>query len=148
MIGRAKNESGQTLVEFALTSLMFILVLMGVIEMGRMALVYTAVANAARAGARYAIVHGSSRSGTGVNGPSGPTCPCTQVNTVVQNFASTGILNQSNLTINVTYANSSNDPGSTVTVRVSYPYDPLVTYFTAALGSTTLSSTSQGVIAF
>ena len=38
-----------------------VIMLLFVVEMGRMLLVYTTVANAARAGVRYAIVHGSTR---------------------------------------------------------------------------------------
>jgi hypothetical protein len=45
----------------AVVALMTVIMLLFVVEMGRMVLVYTTVANAARAGVRYAIVHGSSR---------------------------------------------------------------------------------------
>ena len=148
-IERWRADRGSTMVEFSLISLMFIIVLLGIIEMGRMVLVYTTVANAARAGARYAIVHGKDQSGTAetTSGPSGPTCPCAGVNTVVQNFASAGLLTTSNLTITVTYPGGNNKPGSLVKVAVSYPYDPLVTYFNSLL-NTTFGSTSEGVIAF
>ena len=146
---RLRADRGSTLVEFSLVGFMFIIVLLGVVEMGRMVLVYTTVANAARTGARYAIVHGGTRTGvgaTGVNGPSGPG-NTTQVETVVQNFASAGLLNTSNLTITVAYPDGNNKAGSKVDVTVTYPYDPLVTFFNAIL-VTTMGSTSEGIITF
>jgi Flp pilus assembly protein TadG len=144
-IERWRADRGSTLVEFSLIAFMFIIVLLGVVEMGRMVLVYTTIANAARAGARYAIVHGSQQT-VSASGPGSP-CTCTQIKTVVKNFASAGLVNTSLLTTTVNYPDSSNNAGSRVTVTVSYPYDPLVSYFTALLNDT-LSSTSQGVITY
>jgi Flp pilus assembly protein TadG len=139
-------DQGSNLVEFSLIAFMFIIVLVGIVEMGRMVLVYTTVANAARAGARYAIVHGGDRTGGGYDGPSGPGST-TQVETVVKNFASAGLLNTANLTITVAYPGAKNTAGYPVTVTVTYPYDPLVRYFNSLL-ATTMGSTSQGVITF
>jgi Flp pilus assembly protein TadG len=141
------KDDGQSLVEFALVAVMLVMILLGVVEMSWMVLQYTTVTHATRAGERYAIVHGGERTGTGIDGPSGPTCPCAQVNTVVSNFASAGFLNTGNLTITVSYPDGSNLPGSRVDVSASYPYAPLIPYFNSML-STTLSSTSEGVIAF
>lgn len=136
------------MVEFALVSVLLVMVLLGVVEMGRMILVYTTMANAARAGSRYAIVHGLDRaSGTAADGQSGPTCPCSEVNTVVTNFASAGLLDTSKLTITVAYPDSSNAIGSRVDVTVAYQYDPIVGYFSSVL-SPNLSSTSEGIIEF
>ncbi|HTF63614.1 MAG TPA: TadE/TadG family type IV pilus assembly protein [Edaphobacter sp.] len=144
-------DEGSNLIEFSLIALMFFIVMLGVVEMGRMVLVYTTVANAARAGARYAIVHGGNRTGSGATGPSGPgsptVCICPQVKTVVQNFASAGLVTVSNLTVTVAYPNGVNTAGSPVNVTVTYPYDPLVTYFNSLL-NVTLGSTSEGVITF
>jgi Flp pilus assembly protein TadG len=145
-------DQGSTLVEFSLIAFMFIIVLVGIVEMGRMVLVYTTVANAARAGARYAIVHGGDRTGGGYDGPSGPGST-TQVETVVKNFASAGLLNTANLGITVAYPGTpppgvaKNSAGLPVTVTVTYPYDPLVRYFNALL-ATTMGSTSEGYITF
>ncbi len=110
-----------------------------------MALVYTTVANAARAGARYAIVHGATRTGTGVDGPSGPAQNPPEVLTVVRNFASAGLLSTGSLIITVSYPGASNAPGQPVSVTVVYPYDPLTSYFPLRVR---LGSMSQGVIAF
>jgi len=143
---RRAGSEGQSLVEFTVVSLMLCLLTLAVFEIGRMVLVYNSVANAARAGARYAIVHGSSRSaGAGSSNASGPSNNPPQVLTVIDNFASAGLLTTSRLVITVAYPGASNAPGQLVNVTVVYPYDPLTTWlpFRVNLGSTT-----QGVIAF
>jgi Flp pilus assembly protein TadG len=143
---RLAVRSGQSLVEFSIVCFMLCILTLAVFEMGRMVLVYATIANAARVGARYAVVHGSSRSaGAGASNASGPSNNPAQVLSVVTNFASAGILTTSRLVITVTYPGSSNAPGQLVDVTVSYPYDPLTTFlpFRVNMGSTT-----QGVIAF
>jgi Flp pilus assembly protein TadG len=143
---RKQPRAGQSLVEFSLTALMTSITMLFVLEIGRMLLVYTAIADAAREGVRYAIVHGSSRtSGATKDNASGPSSNPAQVVTVVDNFAGTGALTISRLIVSVTYPGSSNAPGQTVNVSVIYPYDPLVTYFPATLR---LGSVSQGVILY
>jgi Flp pilus assembly protein TadG len=139
-------DQGNALVEFTFIAVMLVVVMLGIVEMGRYVLVYTTVANAARAGARYAIVHGADRTGTGVDGPSGPGST-TQVQTVVKDFASAGLLNVSNLNITVNYPNGTNTADSPVTVTVTYPYDAFVPYFSSLLNAS-LGSTSEGVITF
>jgi len=136
---------GQTLVEFSLVAFLCMVLLLSVVEISRMALVYTTVANAARAGSRYSIVHGGTRTGSGVDGPSGPAQNPAQVLTVIKNFASAGLLTTGNLVIAVSYPGASNAPGQLVSVSVIYPYDPLTTYFPFRVR---LGSMSQGVIAF
>ncbi len=142
---RRERNRGQTLVEFSLVALLSVILLLSIVEISRMALVYTTIANAARAGARYSIVHGGTRTGSGVDGPSGPAPNPPQVLTVIQNFASAGLLSTGNLSISVTYPGASNAPGQMVSVTVIYPYDPLTSYFPFRVR---LGSMSQGVIAF
>jgi Flp pilus assembly protein TadG len=146
-----KSEQGSGMVEFSLIAVMFVMLLLGVVEMGRLILAYTTIAQAAKAGARYAIVHGNFRTGSGATGPSGPT-DYSQIQTVVQNFASAGSVQTSSLTTTVTYPDAScpyppNGPGCSVQVKVTYPFSPMLGYFNPAL-SMTLSSTSNGVITF
>jgi Flp pilus assembly protein TadG len=127
---------GQALVEFALCTVLLLAVLFAVIEFGRMVLCYTTIANAARIGARYAIVHGSDNSGMQAG---------------VQGFLQAGTVSVSTASITVNYPGKVNgtsvgctDPGCLVNVTVSYPYDPLLSYF--QLGSINLTSSSEGVI--
>lgn len=142
---RQTATRGQTLVEFSLVAFLSVILLLSIVEISRMALVYTTVANAARAGVRYSIVHGGTRTGTGVDGPSGPAQNPSQVLTVIKNFASAGLLTTASLIITVNYAGASNAPGQPVSVTVIYPYDPLTAYFPLRVR---LGSVSQGVIAF
>jgi Flp pilus assembly protein TadG len=139
---RLGRQRGSSLIEFALVALALVALILVGIEFDRLALVYTTVANSARAGARYAIVHGSDRTGSGMDGPSGPG-NTTNVETVIRNFASAGLLDTSRLGITVTYA--ANNPGSQVTVAVSYPYDPLSGLIPL---SVTLGTRTTGIIAF
>lgn len=140
------GRRGQTLVEFSVVAVLTVIMLLFVVEMGRMLLVYTTVANAARAGVRYAVVHGSSRTaGTTVDSAAGPGADPVQVVTVVKNFASGGLLTTSLLVVHVTYPGASNAPGQFVTITAVYPYNPLITYFSKTLR---LGSSSQGVIVF
>jgi len=143
---RPGGRRGQALVEFSVVTLMTAVSLLFVVEMGRALLVYTTVANAARAGVRYAIVHGSTRAaGSTPDSASGPGNNPAQVVTVVKNFASAGLLTTSRLVVTVTYPGSSNAPGQLVNIGVVYPYDPLTTYFSKSLR---LGSATQGVIVF
>jgi Flp pilus assembly protein TadG len=139
---RWREDRGDSLVEFALIAFMFVIVLAGVVEMGRMVLVYNTIANAAREGTRYAIVHGADQTVS----PSGPG-NVTNVQTVVKNFASAGLLDTTALTITVSYPNGNNTAGSPVAVKVLYTYDPFVNFFSSIL-NTTLGSTSEGVITY
>jgi Flp pilus assembly protein TadG len=140
------RRGGQTLVEFSGVALLTVIMLLFVVEIGRMLLVYTTVANAARAGVRYAIVHGGTRpAGTTVDSASGPGSDPTQVLTVVRNFASAGPLTTSRLVVHVTYPGASNAPGQYVKITVVYPYDPLTTYFSKTVS---LGSVTQGIIVF
>ena len=139
------GSSGQSLVEFSIVGLMVCILLLATLEVSRLVLAYTTVANAARAGLRYAVVHGSSRTGAGIDGPSGPGANPPEVLTVITDFAGAGSLSRSGLLITVAYPGGSNAPGQLVTVTAVYVYDPLTTFipFGARLGSTT-----QGVIAY
>ena len=151
MIGAAgadisARRRGQGLFEFAVIAVLTVITLLFIVEVGRIVLVSTTVANAARAGVRYAIVHGSSRAlGSTVNSASGPASNPAQVVTVVTNFASAGPLTTSLLVINVTYPGASNAPGQSVNITVVYPYDPLTNYFSKTLR---LGSAAQGVIVY
>jgi len=145
-IQKVGRDDGQTLVEFSLVAVMFIVMLFAVVEMSRMILVYTTISNAAKAGARYAIVHGADRSGSGADGPSGPGST-TEVETVAKNYAAAGLLNTSNVNVAVSYGAGGNTPGSTVTVSVTYTYDPLIRYFSSILNRS-LGADSRGVITF
>ena len=136
IIRRMHDRRGQALVEFAICSLITVMLLLGVVEMGRLVLVYTTVCNGARIGVRYAMVHGSDNSAT-----------TAQIQSVVNSYLSAAAIDTSNATVTVAYpgASSCTDPGCPVQVTVSYPYQPMTSYFPI---NVTLGSTSEGVITF
>ncbi len=55
-----KRRHGQALVEFSLVLPIFLIMLMGVVDVGRAIWAQNSLASAAREGARFAIVHGGS----------------------------------------------------------------------------------------
>ena len=136
------RERGQALVEFGLCTLLTVMLLLGVVEFGRMVLAYTTICNAARVGVRFAMAHGSDNSAT-----------TTQIQSVVTNYLTAAAIDTSSATVTVTYpgyaamgcASGGNSPGCPVTVSISYAYQTMVTYYPI---NVTLSSQSQGVITF
>jgi Flp pilus assembly protein TadG len=74
---RSKDRRrGQSLVEFALVVPIFILMLFGLVDMGRLVHANSALSQAAREGARVASVQAYWVGETGTDcGPGGPTCP-------------------------------------------------------------------------
>lgn len=59
---RRRDDRGQSLVEFAMVLPIFLMLLVGIFDLGHVVWTNDVVANAAREGARYAIVHGGSES--------------------------------------------------------------------------------------
>jgi len=141
MTRRKSAQRGAALIEFALVAFMLMMAIFAGFEFDRMVLVYTTLGNASRAGVRYAIVHGSDRTGTGdpASGPGNTT----NVVAKVKQFASMGTLNTNNLTVTVGYP-VNNKPGSLVTVSLSYPYNP----FVVLPLNITITSSTQGIIVF
>jgi Flp pilus assembly protein TadG len=143
--GRGSSKRGSTIIEFALVLFLLILLVFASIEFDRLILVYTTLANSARVGARYAIVHGEDRTGTG--DPPSSSTDSSNVVTVVKNFASAGMLRTANLNVSVQYPglpSPGNKRGSLVIVTVTYPYDP----FTFLPLTINLRSSTRGIIVF
>lgn len=55
--GFNKGERGATVVEVAMASIVFFVMIFGIIEFGRMFYTHNALTDAARRGARYAVLH-------------------------------------------------------------------------------------------
>lgn len=74
---RPSSRSGQTLVEFALVLPIFLLLVFGLIDMGRFVYMSSAVSQAAREATRVAAVEAFWIGGTrsDCNQPGGPVCP-------------------------------------------------------------------------
>ncbi len=55
--GFRKNESGTSMAEFAVVATFFFMLIFGIIEFGRLLYTHNALTDAARRGARYAVIH-------------------------------------------------------------------------------------------
>jgi Flp pilus assembly protein TadG len=158
--GTASSRRGQALVEFAMGTLVLLMLIFGIIEISRILLVYTTVTDAARLGARYAITHGTPPAGpstTGTATNANVATMQTAVQAVVKSFLAAGTvnINAGGLAITTTFPNiscagassgslcSGTTPGNLVQVTVSYPYDLLISYYPI---NVTVAGTSQGVI--
>lgn len=137
------NERGATLIEFALVITVVLTAIFASFETSRFMFAYVTLAQAARAGVRYAIVHGADRSGSGVDGRSSSS-DTSQVRLVVTNLATAAGITLPTPT--VTYSASPPAVGTLVTVAVSYTFTP-ITPLVSVLG-VTLHSQSQGTICY
>ena len=134
---RGHASEGQALVEFMLVVTFLFVVFVSIIQTVLLMYAYTTLANSAKEGIRYAIVHGTGNtncSGPGTTGPPPVTCPDTtgaNVQAAVVNFAGLSFQNVQTSNVTVDYnPNSANGaacnvPGCLVRVTVAYPYQPL-----------------------
>lgn len=122
---------GQTYAEFMVVVLPTVGVLFAIISLAMTVYTYSFVANAARDGVRYAIVHGSRSSSPASS---------SDIQTYVRNEAQ-GI-RPSSISVSTSWT-PNNSPGSTVSVQVSYSYHPFYPFANVTLP---LSSSAQMVI--
>ena len=154
---RWRSETGSEVVEFALSATVFTAFVMGFMEMCLVLFMLNSVNEAARQGARWASVRGTTSSTTsnGVTSCTNPhisTCPA-QSNDVQTYVKTMPGMNSSNTTVTVNWCNSNGAscstsqsnaaPGNVVMVKVSYKFAK-VPYFSSA--AVTLSSTAKKVI--
>jgi hypothetical protein len=125
--GRTQTR-GQALVEAALVLPIFFFLLIGLIEGGRFVFYSHALNNAAREGARYAIIHGENA----IDGdPTGPPHDPTgaDVKQAIRE-AAVGFNDPDDIDIeDPIYDPVNNRRGSTVTVEVAYTYTPIIPVF-------------------
>lgn len=134
------RERGQAAVEFALTLPILVIVVLVIFDFSRAIWYYTALAEAAREGTRFAIVHGASSAS-----PVGPVANDATAQDVVRRFAFAMDANQ--LRVVFTWPNGTNEAGDPVRVEVGYTYVPL-TGFIAGGASIPLTSTSEALIVY
>jgi hypothetical protein len=157
-ICRLRACRGQALVEFALVALMLILLILSMLELIGMMHTYSTLADAAKEGVRYAIVHGSRNSFA-----SGPTCPCADIDGpaapfgvtpgygsgygVVKTFAKYSMHDISGMTVTVTYPDTANAPANQapnrVQVVVAAPFAP---FFNLGWPTITVNAAAEGRI--
>ncbi len=125
---RVKRQRGNALVESALTAIIFLTVLFGVVGFGRAIWAYSWTAHAAREATRYASVRGS-KSGQAPD---------------INTFVTSNMMGLDSAQVTVTHQwLPDNDPGSTVEVTVQYRVTQLVPFIPAM----TVQSTSRMKIA-
>jgi len=136
-----QGERGASLVEFAIGATVFLTVMFGVIEFGRALWVHNALSDAARRGARYAVVHTAADSAAVKNvvvygNPAGGTTPL--------------VSNLTTANVNVAYS-AFGLSGGTVTVTITnYQFQFVVPIVSTSIQmpnySTTLTAESAGLI--
>jgi Flp pilus assembly protein TadG len=152
------DETGSEIVEFALCAVVILMSIFGILDCSRALYTDHYVANAARDGARYAMVRGSTWT---------PACAttasynCAATSTNVSNYVKTVTplgLNSTSLTITSTWpgttasgvacmaVSGNNSPGCVVRVKVAYNFNfmlPFLPLTTMAIVSTSAVGISQ-----
>jgi Flp pilus assembly protein TadG len=132
-LGKLIRESGgAAAVEFALLALIYIMMLLGVVEVGLYIADRQDLMSAVHSAGRYAIVHGSSSSS--------PASASTLEQLVGSHLV---IISSASITANASFS-PNNNPGSTVTITASYTWKPIVPLLN--LRNATISATSAATI--
>ena len=166
------RESGQAMVEFMLVIIFLFILFVSVIQTILMMYAYTTLANAAKEGVRYAVVHGTGRNSANCSGPGNtsvtPSLTCTDstgvnVQNAVTNFTGLSFQNVTTSEVTVCYdpdngtpptcsngANTNSSfggpcsaPGCLVRVSVSHTYNP---FFGFSWPAITLNAAADGRI--
>ena len=127
------NNRGQASLEFLLSAVLCLTMIFAAVQMIIFIYTYTVLAEAAKVGVRYAVVHGSHSAS-----PSGPG------NTTGVQGAVNRIVNYSGMTVTVTYPDGSNTPPNRVQVQIAYPF----TTFSLGWNLPTVRASALGRITF
>ena len=127
------RQKGATVVELALSFTVFLLLLVGLMEMGRMVWAYTTIAHATREAARYAMAHGSLN----------PATRDQILNVVVSNAVG---LDADQFKVKTTW-DPSNERGNIVEVETRYHFALVTSPLILPQDKIWLSATSRMVIA-
>ena len=161
MIRRIKNRSqeGQATIEFALSAVFLVMLIVGCVEIVVMVYTYTVLADAAKEGVRYAIVHGTGVGAANCSGPGNASVTCTDstganVKAAVTNYAALSFHTIGSGSVGVSYPDSHSEAPDRVQVTVTYSYQPL--FVPGCPGGTswlcwpsiTVNASSEGRIAF
>ncbi|MBN1886663.1 MAG: pilus assembly protein [Thermoflexales bacterium] len=122
-----KNESGQSLVEFVLVSILVALLLAGLVDLGRAYFTKIAITDAAGEGAIYASIKPSCLT------PANCAAPNNVEDRVKNSSAETGMVNPANVHVITSYTNPS--PGQLVSVTVSYDFQLITPFVSTIVGS-------------
>lgn len=120
------SERGAAQLEFLVSVFTLMFLLFAAFELTMMIYTYVVIGAAAKAGVRYAIVHGTQNSNC-----SGPTKGCADsaganVTAVVKRYAALSLHDTSSIIVHANYLDSSSAPSSRIQVLVGYTYVPYV----------------------
>ena len=146
------RERGQATVEFALMVTFLLILVVTFPEIVMLAYTYVVLADSAKEGVRYAIVHG-----TGMSTCSGPgtavtippiTCPDATGNNVKNAVAAKALYSlhsTATMAVTASYVDGSSAPPNRIRVTVSYPYQP---FFGLGWPTVTVRAAAEGRIMF
>jgi len=154
IVPRGGGEAGVSLVEFAMSVVILLTLMFGIVDFARAMYTWAFVSWAAQSGTRYAIVRGATWAGTSCSTTATAACDATSANVTsyVQGLAPPGVTGSS-VQVNAqwpattptgTSCSTANGQGCLVKVTVSYTFH-YVTPFLPTTGIS-LSSTSEQVI--
>lgn len=132
---RANGERGAEMVEFALSFLLFLILVVAVFEGGRLVWTYETLAHAARQGARAAIVHGE-RNPWGNDDPIRDAVHAQAVG-----------LPSGDVTVNTVWSDANKKGGSIVTVSATYPISFIASPLVFGSNGLSLTAKSQATVA-
>jgi hypothetical protein len=116
----ARRDEGQALIEFALIIPVMLLLILGLLDVGRAVAQENTLAFAAREATRYAIVHGSNSS-VPVSCSPATSCQHASITQVVEQNA----IGVPNVSATLTYPDGNNDRGNRVAVDAYAAFIPL-----------------------
>jgi Flp pilus assembly protein TadG len=166
-LDRRGGRSGQALVEFALVIPVFLLLLFGVVDFGRLIYMNSTVSQAAREGARLASVEAMwvGRTDSNCNATGGPVCPATVAALRADVLAASnrmmapfGAIADADLytscdattpptpVTTATCAAAGRKPGAVVSVRVVLTYRPITPLISSFFSSIPTSGSATMVI--
>jgi Flp pilus assembly protein TadG len=145
-----RKERGQAAVEFALSVVFVFVLILSAIELTIMIYTYSVLADAAKEGVRYAIVHGTGVGAANCSGPGGGGVTCSDsaaanVQTAVSTYTKLSFHDSTAMTVTPTYPDASSVSPSRVRVTVTYGYQPL---FGLGWPTLTVNAAAEGRIAF
>ena len=140
-----RGDGGSILIETALSFMVMMTMVLGIIEFCVMCYTYAVVEDAAREGVRYASIHGTDS--TACSGPSTGCSDITGANVVshVTSYAGEFTASSSKMQVTVSYPDSASTPTSRVQVAIHLAYPPL---FHVPGSAQTLQVSSEGRIVF
>lgn len=132
---RGHGERGAQMVEFALGFLLFLMLVVGIFEGGRLVWTYTTLSHAARQGSRLAIVHGERN----------PLKDDSAITAAVR--AQAVGLPAADVTVNTVWDDPNKKGGSVVTVSASYPINFIAAPLVFGRSGLNLTARSRATVA-